>query len=102
MASVMFDKSGRAMVRFMGPDRKRRTIRLGKISERNADRFTEKVEQLVGAVKHGTQPDDDVIAWTKKLGDDVAAKLADYGLLKRHTNLYMHELFGVSGFLHIY
>src|SRR5688572_22812632 len=79
-------KDGKATIQFSGPDGKRRTLRLGKMTERNANRFDDKLDILNRAAKRGELPDDEVTAWVAKLGDDMVKKLATYGLvLKREV-----------------
>jgi hypothetical protein len=84
MSSIQRDANGNATIQFTGPDKKRRTIRLGRMSERNVTRFDERLDQLIRSAKLGTALDDDTAAWvTTKLGDDMAEKLASYGLPTR-------------------
>lgn len=92
MASLQRDADGNAIVQFTGPDQKRRTIRLGEISERNGNRFVEKLESLLKAVKYGNAIDDEVSQWTAKLADDVAEKFAEYGLLPKRENVPLGKL----------
>lgn len=91
MAGIQW-KDGKATVQFTGPDGRRRTIRLGKVSERNAGRFAEKLEQVNTAAKLGTSLDDDLSAWVAKLGDDVAEKLTVYGLIVRREVVPLGKL----------
>lgn len=92
MASVVIGKDGRAVVQFIGPDKKRRTIRLGEMSKRNVGRFVEHLEQLIVAAKTGTLPPEDTSVWAaRRLGSDLAGKLADYGLLTRRKAATLKE-----------
>ena len=46
MASISREANGRRTIQFVAPDGKRRSIRLGKVSQRTAESFRERVEQL--------------------------------------------------------
>ena len=49
MASIVRDPNGRKRILFVAPDEKRKTIRLGKVSQRAAEAIKAKVEHLVAA-----------------------------------------------------
>lgn len=82
MPGIQRDAAG-PYVQFKGPDGKRRKFRLTGLSDRDADRFAEKLTELLHAVKSGSMISERIAAWTAKLGSDHAAKLAEYGLLPR-------------------
>jgi len=50
MASITREPNGRKTIQFTGPDCKRRSIRLGKVSQRHAETVKTRVEQLAAAV----------------------------------------------------
>jgi hypothetical protein len=60
MASINRESNGRRTIQFIGPDGKRRSIRLGKASQRLAEGFRVKVEALARAVALGQLLDDEV------------------------------------------
>ena len=62
-------------------DGKRKSIRLGKVSQRVAEEIRVKVEQLAATSMAGLPPDRDTSAWLTKIGDDLADKLAAAGLI---------------------
>ena len=47
MASITRQPNGRRTIQFVGPDGKRRSIRLGKVTQRTAEGIRVKVEALV-------------------------------------------------------
>ena len=49
MASISKEPNGRRTIQFVGADGKRRSIRLGKVSQRTAEMVKVKVEALVAA-----------------------------------------------------
>jgi len=71
MASVVRDPGGRKRILFVGPDRKRKAIRLGKVSQKVADAVNVKVESLVSAGVTG-HLDNETAAWVAALGDVMA------------------------------
>jgi len=56
VASISRQKNGRRIIQFAGPDKRRRSIRLGKVSQRTAELVKTKVENLVSAVIAGHAP----------------------------------------------
>lgn len=82
MASLSTDATGNRSIQFTCPwDRKRRTVRLGKVPKKTAESVRTKVEALVAAVAAKVPPDAETAAWTAAVPDDLAAKLAAVGLL---------------------
>jgi integrase len=82
MASISTDKAGNRTVQFVGADRKRRSVRLGKMLMKDVQTIRGKVETLNSAKCNHTNPPDHVTAWVKKIGDDLHAKLAAVGLVE--------------------
>lgn len=81
MASIANDPHGYRRLLFTGPDGKRKTIHLGHVSERAADRIRDHVECLVTAAKNRTQLEPDTAGWIGGVGDALAGKLAKAGLI---------------------
>jgi len=85
MASVGNDRNGRKRLLFVGRDGKRRTVRLGKASAKQAEAVKVKVESLVTAQLSGSM-DDETARWVAGLDDGMHAKLAAVGLVTpRHS-----------------
>ena len=81
MASISKDPNGRRRILFIAPDGKRKTIRLGKISQRAAESFKLRLEKLVGASVAGCGWDNEIARWVAELPDTIADKLAQVGLI---------------------
>ena len=83
MASIANDPNGRRRLIFKAPDGRRRTIRLGKITQKAARLIRSRVEAIVSA-RIASQPlDPDTTAWVASLPDEMHAKLAETGLFER-------------------
>ena len=80
MASLVTRKSGLRFVQFVNAAGERRTVTLGKIAPREADRIRDKIEQLATARRNGLEPSSDVQHWLAKVGDDLHSKLVAVGL----------------------
>ena len=59
MASISKQPGGRRTIQFMSPDGKRRSIRLGRISQKQAEAVNRHVEKLVAAKLSGHAVDDE-------------------------------------------
>src|SRR5947209_4024534 len=85
MASISRDPNGRRRILFVAVDGSRKTIRLGKTSQRIADEIKTKVEALSAAAIAGHSVDSETASWLTRIGDDLAQKLATVGLVSaRH------------------
>jgi integrase len=62
-------------------DKKRRSIRLGKVNAKQAESLKLKVETLASAVAAKLPLDSETSAWLGSIGDELAAKLAAVGLI---------------------
>jgi integrase len=81
MASISTDKNGNRTVQFVGPDRKRRSVRLGRVPMKNAEEVCRRVEALVASRITGTATDADTARWVAGLTVAMARKLARVGLV---------------------
>jgi hypothetical protein len=81
MASISTDENGNRTIQFVAGDRKRRSIRLGKCSQRIADEICRRVETLNAANLAGLALDGDTAQWLGKIGDRIHAKLTGVGLV---------------------
>jgi integrase len=82
MASIATEPNGRRRILFIDGDGSRKTIRLGKVSQRSAEVVKVKVEDLVGAKLGGGAPSDETSRWIANLDDDLHDKLSRVGLVK--------------------
>ena len=84
MASITTDKSaGRRIIQFVAADGKRRSIRLGKVSQRQAEAVKVKVEDLAAAVVTGHAPSRETAQWVANLDPVLHDKLAAVALVAR-------------------
>jgi integrase len=91
VASITREPNGRRLIRFLGADGKRKTIRLGKVSQRVAEEIRLKVEQLNVGIISRCPVDNETARWVNELGDDLAAKLAAVGLIRARRTLGLKE-----------
>src|ERR1022692_735862 len=80
MASISRDPNGRRRILFIDRDGDRKTIRLGKVSQRTAEEIKIKLETLNAAKIGAGSLDRETAQWLANLGDDLHAKLAAVGL----------------------
>jgi hypothetical protein len=81
MASITREKRGRRTIQFIGSDDKRRSIRLGKVSQHAAERILVRVEALNSAAIGRYSIDKETADWLKDIADKLHAKLAKVGLV---------------------
>ncbi len=87
MASIGRDPNGRRRILFVAQNGKRRTIRLGKCSQKQGEATKVKIEALVAAQFSGGSLDDEVSRWLAALPDNMHKRLVAVGLAKpRATN----------------
>ncbi len=83
MASIAKDQGGQRRIQFVAPDGKRKTIRLGKVSQRTAEGFKYRVEQLLESLHFNRPMEPDLAEWVKGVEDSLARKLARVGLISK-------------------
>ena len=76
MASITREANGRRLIQFTDTDGKRRSIRLGKVSQRVAEAIKTKIENLITSNITGISLDDETSRWVATIKDDLADKLA--------------------------
>lgn len=83
MASVSRCKNGTRIIQFVGSDKKRRSIRLGKVTQRVAESIKIRVENLVSSQIAGHAFDDETARWVASLDQVMVGKLASVGLIPK-------------------
>jgi len=83
MASISREANGRRTIQFVGSDGKRRSIRLGKVSQKTAEAVKVQIEHLAAAGETRHALDGETARWVADLGDDLAGKLAAVGLVPK-------------------
>ncbi len=92
MASITRESNGRRTIQFVGSDGKRRSIRLGKMSQRTAEAVRGHVETIAAAAKVGHAVGLETSAWLTKIDDDLHAKLAAVGLVRPRERTTLKEM----------
>ena len=83
MASVSTDKNGNHTIQFVAKDRKRRSIRLGKMPLKSVREIKLKVEALNFAAITGHSVDSETARWIADRDQVLCEKLASVGLIPR-------------------
>jgi len=91
MASISKDSAGNRTVQFVGPDGKRRSIRLGKVNAKLAEAFKLKVETLAACASARLPIDTETATWLGTIGDELAAKLSGVGLMPERSSRTLGE-----------
>src|SRR5437763_1442843 len=85
MATIGNDPNGRKRILFVAGDGTRKTIRLGKMDRKNAERFLGRVEKIIGASISGGALDDETSRWLAERDDVTYSRLAAVGLVKERV-----------------
>ncbi len=91
MASLSKDAAGNRTVQFVGADRKRRSVRLGKMSAKDAASFKLKIEHLAASAAAMLPLDAATATWLRDIGADWADKLAAVGLMPKRSSRLLGE-----------
>ena len=91
MASISKSANGYRTIQFVGCDGKRRSIRLGKVSHKQAEAVKFRVEALNAALLAKCPLDGDTASWVAGIGDDLAAKLAAVGLIPERDSTVLGD-----------
>jgi integrase len=94
MASICNDPNGHRRILFVATDGKRKTIRLGKVSLRQAEAVRVKVEDLVSSKITGHAPTDETSRWLAGLDDRMHDKLVAAGLTQPHQRATLADWLG--------
>lgn len=86
MASITREANGRRTIQFIGTDGKRRSIRLGKVSQRHAEAAKVRIEHLVAAKATGHAIDAETARWLATIDMQLADRLASVGLIPERTD----------------
>ena len=82
MAAIGHDDGGRRRVLFVAKDGSRKTVRLGEISERDAEQICRHIEALNTASITGQSAPRDTAVWLTGIGDALHDRLARAGLVE--------------------
>jgi len=80
MASISYDKkTGRRVVRFVGDDGKRRSVRLGDVSKRQAETAKGYIEDIVACKATGSSPKGTTAEWLAGMPDAIRRRIESVG-----------------------
>jgi len=85
MATVL-TRNGRRSIQFYDASGQRKTLALGKVSQKQAEFIKTKVEALAAASITGHAPDDEVSRWLAKRETTMLEKLATVGLIAKRES----------------
>jgi integrase len=94
MASITRQTNGRRLIQFVAADGKRKSIRLGKVSQRVAEEVRVKVECLIAAAASNCPLDNETARWLGRIGDDLAGKLAMADLIPKRAVARLGQFIG--------
>lgn len=92
MASITTRPNGHRWIQFRGSDGKRKTVRLGRVSKRQAQDVRSHVERLISANLMGTAVDPHTAQWVGELSPELRDKLAANGLVTGQPCVTLGEL----------
>jgi len=97
MASISKEPGGRRRIQFVDGNDKRRSIRLGKCSQRFAENVKLHVEALAVAKGGRVAVEPATLKWVREISDELARKLARVGLIEPRKTTTLGEL--VDGYI---
>jgi len=87
MASITRQANGRRIIQFNDANGNRKTIRLGKITQRSAEAMKIRVENLICAAITNHTMDDETARWVASLDEIMVDRLAAAGLIPRRDSM---------------
>jgi len=88
MASISHDrKTGRRTIQFVGLNKTRKSIRLGKVNKRQAESAKLFIENLVACQTTGTSPKGTTVEWLANLPDTIRQRVEHTGLIEPEERL---------------
>lgn len=92
MADISHNKkTGRRVIQFQAPDGKRHTLRLGKVTKKQAEHVRLRVEQLLGSKLTVFPLDPDTARWVGSLDRTLQNKLGAVGLISIAGTIEIEE-----------
>lgn len=94
MASIGQETNGRRRILFVAANGQRKTVRLGKVSQRDAEQVCRHIEALVASTIHGQAMPRETAVWLKGVGDKLHDRLARVGLAEPRAEAGSDKLIG--------
>ena len=92
MASISRDKNGTKRILFVDANKKRHTIRLGKVSVKTAESFKFRIESLIASHRTGSAIEAQTADWVSTLPDEIHERLERAGLVAPRERCEQHTL----------
>jgi len=89
MASLANDPGGRRRILFVDTEGNRKTIRLGKMSKRQAEAVKLRIEDLAASKLSGGTPSDETARWIASIDETLRNRLAAVGLAERRGTVQL-------------
>lgn len=86
MATIGKESNGHRRILFVAGDGSRKTVRLGKCSERDAEQVCRHVEALAAATIHGQPVARETAVWVSGIGDKLHDRLTRAGLVEARAS----------------
>jgi integrase len=97
VASIVREPNGRRLIQFIAADGKRKSIRLGRVTQRIAEEVRVKIEQLHASVVASCPLDNETARWVNTLSDTLAQKLVAVGLIPERGKTRLEEF--IEGYI---
>ena len=91
MASISKDANGTKRLLFYDHQGKRRAVRLGAVTMKQAEMAKSKVESIVSAKIIGVTFDAEISRWLLDISDDIHSKLANTGIISPRLKITLGE-----------
>jgi integrase len=92
MASIVHDPNGKKRIVFTAPDGSRKAVRMGKTSDRTAEKLKHRIEQLLDSIKYSHAWDAELSEWVKGQDLPLVDKLVAVGLVPKEIAKKAEEL----------
>jgi len=90
VASITTENGGKK-IQFFKPDGKRTSLRLGRVSQRQAEAVASRVDDLVASQTTGEPISPQTAAWLKTISDSLRDKLARLGLVEQKHKVLLGD-----------
>ncbi len=85
MASIVKRPNGHRWIQFVAADGSRKTVRLGRFSQRDAEEVRRRVEELLSSLIAGSPWSRSLAGWVSELPDGLATRLEGVGLIPKRA-----------------
>lgn len=97
MASINERKNGYRRIQFRDPNGQRQSVRLGKVTRKQAEAVKLHIENLTSSRITGHSVSDGTARWMADIGDELASELARVGLIARRETETLEQF--ITGYI---